>query len=58
MIGLDFKSQYELGLNKNLMALKKPYFGRNDYIEHEDNDVSRLYIGKKGVNKNIHENMI
>jgi len=40
------------------MALKKPYFGRNDYIEHEDNDVSRLYIGKKGVNKNIHENMI
>jgi len=58
VIGLDMKSQMERTLNKNLLALKKPYFGRIDYKEIEDNENSSLYLGKNGIRKNTSENMI
>jgi DNA helicase II / ATP-dependent DNA helicase PcrA len=58
VIGLDMKSQVERTLKKNILALKKPYFGRIDYREEDDSVSHRLYIGKNGVRKNITENMI
>ncbi len=56
--GLDLKSMMERTLNKNLLALKKPYFGRIDYMDKEDNQNYCLYLGKNGIRKNITENMI
>ena len=58
VIGLDMRSQVERTLKKNLLALKKPYFGRIDYREDGDKISYRLYLGKNGVRKNITENMI
>lgn len=69
VIGLDMKSQVERTLNKNMLALKKPYFGRIDYREIGDNTGYSLYLGKNGVRnisdtsgifprKNVAENMI
>lgn len=57
-IGLDLKSMMERTLNKNMLALKKPYFGRIDYMDKEDNQSYCLYLGKNGIRKNITENMI
>lgn len=58
VIGLDMKSQVERILKKNLLAVKKPYFGRIDYKEEGDKTGYSLYLGKNGVRKNITENMI
>lgn len=58
VIGLDMKSMMERNLNRNLLALKKPYFGRIDYQENGDNESNCLYLGKNGIRKNITENMI
>ncbi|MGB4660083.1 MAG: 3'-5' exonuclease [Mobilitalea sp.] len=58
VIGLDMKSQMERTLNKNILALKKPYFGRIDYKEIDDNEYSSLYLGKNGIRKNTSDNMI
>lgn len=58
VIGLDMKSQIERTLNKNLLALKKPYFGRIDYKEEGEKNAYTLYLGKNGVRKNITENLI
>lgn len=58
VIGLDFKSNMERTLNKNLLAIKKPYFGRIDYREEGDKEDYCLYIGKNGIRRNITENMI
>lgn len=58
VIGLDMKSQIKRTLNKNLMARKKPYFGRIDYREVDDNTCYTLYLGKNGIRKNITENII
>lgn len=52
VVGLDLKSQLERSLIKNRLALKKPYFGRIDYLEHEDNKSFSLYLGKNGINRN------
>jgi DNA helicase-2/ATP-dependent DNA helicase PcrA len=52
VIGLDMKSQMERILKKNLLALKKPYFGRIDYFDHEEHTGYCLYLGKNGVRKN------
>jgi DNA helicase-2/ATP-dependent DNA helicase PcrA len=52
------KSQIERTLNKNLMARRKPYFGRIDYREIDDNTCYSLYLGKNGIRKNITENII
>ena len=57
-IGLDMKNMMERMLIKNMMALKKPYFGRIDYRETDTQDDYCLYIGKNGVRKNITENLI
>ncbi len=58
VIGHDMKSQVERILKKNLLAVKKPYFGRIDYKEEGDKTGYSLYLGKNGVRKNITENMI
>ncbi len=58
VIGLDRKSLIERTLNKNLLARRKPYFGRIDYRETGDNSSYSLYLGKNGIRKNITENMI
>jgi DNA helicase-2/ATP-dependent DNA helicase PcrA len=58
VIGLGMKTQIERNLNKNLLALKKPYFGRIDYKEVGDRSSYSLYLGKNGVRRNITENMI
>jgi DNA helicase-2/ATP-dependent DNA helicase PcrA len=51
VIGLDLKSKLEWALNKNIAALKKPYFGRIDYLEAGDSEETCLYIGKKGIRR-------
>jgi DNA helicase-2/ATP-dependent DNA helicase PcrA len=58
VIGIDMKSKMERTLNRNLLALKKPYFGRIDYKEVEDKENYSLYLGKNGIRKNTSENMI
>lgn len=67
VIGLSMQTQIERTLNKNLAALKKPFFGRIDYVEHEgqkmlaqENDSLNfsLYIGKNGVSKSSTEMVI
>ncbi len=58
VIGLDMKSQIERTLNKNLLARRKPYFGRIDYQEVDDHTSYSLYLGKNGIRKNITENII
>lgn len=49
VIGLDMKSQVERTLKKNMLALKKPYFGRIDYREIGDKSSYSLYLGKNGI---------
>ena len=62
VIGLSMQSDMERSLNKNLSAIEKPYFGRIDYVEHEEdekvldkedstNKIYSLYIGKNGISK-------
>jgi DNA helicase II / ATP-dependent DNA helicase PcrA len=58
VIGLDMKSMMARILNKNMLALKKPYFGRIDYKEEGEKEGYCLYLGKNGVRKNTSENMI
>ncbi len=58
VIGLDMKSQVERTLRKNMLALKKPYFGRIDYKEDGDKVSFSLYLGKNGVRRNITESLI
>ncbi len=58
VIGLAMKSQVERNLNKNILALRKPYFGRIDYREDEDGSSDCLYLGKNGIRRNITENVI
>ncbi|MDF2844030.1 MAG: ATP-dependent helicase rep [Herbinix sp.] len=58
VIGLDMKMMTERTLNKNLLALKKPYFGRIDYQDMDDNKHYSLYLGKNGIRKSVSESMI
>jgi len=51
VVGLDIKSLMERSLNKNLLAIKKPYFGRIDYMEQGDKGPSCIYLGKNGISK-------
>ncbi|QHQ59398.1 hypothetical protein Ana3638_00105 [Anaerocolumna sedimenticola] len=68
VIGLSMQSQIERTLYKNMAALKKPFFGRIDYMEQGENitqprdntdqkDFS-LYIGKNGISKTSTEMII
>jgi len=47
-VGLDMKSMLERIPSRNMMAVKKPYFGRIDYQETDSGDSFCLYIGKQG----------
>ncbi len=58
VIGLDMKSMLQRSLNKNILALKKPYFGRIDYTEEGDVTDFCLYLGKNGIRKNTSQNLI
>ncbi len=68
VIGLSMQSQIERTLNKNLAALKKPFFGRIDYVEQgkesdladetQDPENCSLYIGKNGIGKSSTEMII
>ncbi len=58
VIGLDMKMMTERTLNKNLLALRKPYFGRIDYQDMDDNKHYSLYLGKNGIRKSVSESMI
>lgn len=58
VIGLNMQSNIEKTLNKNLLAFKKPYFGRIDYVEHDENKMLCLYIGKHGISKSPTDIMI
>ncbi len=58
VIGLDMRSMMKRILDKNVRALKKPYFGRIDYREAGDKESSILYLGKNGVRRNISENLV
>lgn len=39
-------------LRKNRAALKQPFFGRIDYLEHANGKESQVYIGKNGIFRN------
>ncbi len=58
VVGLDLQSQMVRTRNKNLLALKKPYFGRIDYLEKGDEKNFSLYLGKNGISKNNSEILI
>jgi DNA helicase-2/ATP-dependent DNA helicase PcrA len=58
VVGLDLKSQIARLLSKNEMAFGKPYFGRIDYYEYEDNEKFSLYIGKNGIQRDRSESLI
>lgn len=66
VIGLSMQTDMERALNKNLQALKKPFFGRIDYreeggkliLEGEDTQEFSLYIGKNGISKTSTEIII
>lgn len=58
VVSLDLKSQIERTLNKNLLARKKPYFGRIDYKEDGEDKLYSLYIGKNGITKGSSEIVI
>lgn len=59
VIGLSMQSDVERALNKNLLAVKKPFFGRIDYkeeggkliLEGDEAQEFSLYIGKNGISK-------
>ncbi len=45
-------------LRKNLAALDKPYFGRIDYVDSQQEQEEIVYIGKNGVSENRVDVMI
>ena len=58
VIGIDMKSMMQRILNKNMLALNKPYFGRIDYSEDGEEQNYSLYLGKNGIRKNTSQNLI
>lgn len=48
----SLEEQAQAGLNKNQAALKKPYFGRIDYMELKTERPETVYIGKNGIFQN------
>ncbi len=58
VIGIDIMDMMKRILNKNRIAIKKPYFGRIDYMEEGDGEEFILYLGKNGIRKGITQNLI
>lgn len=58
VIGLDRERVLVQALEKSERALNKPYFGRIDYLEHEEEQTFSFYIGKQGVLKEKNEILI
>jgi DNA helicase II / ATP-dependent DNA helicase PcrA len=58
VMGLNQQSMIERTLNKNLLAINKPYFGRIDYTEKGESINFELYIGKNGISKSSTEMII
>lgn len=51
MVSLSLQEHITDSLNKNKLVRSKPYFGRVDYLDKEENKSYSLYIGKHGINK-------
>ena len=51
VIEIGMREQVVTALKKNQRALEKPYFGRIDYRDKEDNLCHTLYLGKNGIMK-------
>lgn len=51
VIEIGMREQVVAALKKNQKALEKPYFGRIDYRDKEDNLCHTLYLGKNGIMK-------
>ncbi len=58
MVSLNLQEHITETLNRNRNARLKPYFGRVDYLDKEENKTYCLYIGKHGINKNKTEILI
>ncbi|MBO5279525.1 MAG: AAA family ATPase [Lachnospiraceae bacterium] len=58
VISIAMKEQVDEALKRNERALVKPYFGRVDYIDKEDEEGYTLYLGKNGVVKDGTEPLI
>lgn len=54
----DLQEHSENQLRKNRAALNKPYFGRIDYQDFQENQAETLYIGKNGISKDRTEVVI
>ena len=50
-LALSLQEHITDSLNKNKLVRSKPYFGRVDYLDKEENKSYSLYIGKHGINK-------
>ena len=55
VLGLDRERVLEESLKKRDKVVKKPYFGRIDYVEHGEEVFYSFYIGKQGVLKEKNE---
>ncbi len=51
MVSLSLQEHITDTLTKNQNVRSKPYFGRVDYLDKEENKSYSLYIGKHGINK-------
>ena len=58
VIAIAMKEQVDAALAKNERAASKPYFGRVDYVDKEDEEEHTLYLGKNGVVKDGTEPLI
>lgn len=58
VLNISYQNQAERTLHKNMQARNKPYFGRIDYHELDENIDYSLYIGKAGILKNNSEIII
>lgn len=58
VISIAMKEQVDEALKRNERALVKPYFGRVDYIDKEDEEGYTLYLGKNGIVKDGTEPLI
>lgn len=58
VISIAMKEQVDAALKRNEKALAKPYFGRVDYVDKEDEESYTLYLGKNGIVKDGTEPLI
>jgi Superfamily I DNA and RNA helicases len=57
-VNVSLQPQVTAALNKNLAVIERPFFGKIDYFDKEENQNHSFYIGKHGINKNATDIMI